>query len=164
MNLGFEMEVAQNPAIGAVALWQFCRAYFDEVGGTEGPELPKALIVLPMVLHSRTASAIYRMQSASGLLKALRENPEIPAGLQERLESMATLSLDALAVALSTGLLAFDRDEPWPRYHPVRKSLPAEIAPTSDDARRIVAASQRLGCWFARDELDVLCDRLHLRI
>ena len=164
VNLRFEQEITQNPALGALALWQFSRADFDERGHTEGPELPETLLVLPMVLHQRTARTIHRMQAASGLMKALYDQPEIPAGLQLRVESLGPMTLDALAVGLACSLIELDRADPWPRYVPLRRELPREIAPVSNDVRQIVAAAQRLGRWFAREDFATLCSRLHVRL
>ncbi len=47
---------------------------------------------------------------------------------------------------------------------PVGRSLPENITPVSDDVRQIVAASLRLGRWFAREEMSTLCNRLHVRV
>lgn len=164
MTLQFEQHIVQNPALGATALWHFARAYFDTKDQTEGPDLPATLLVLPMVFHRRTALAISKMKSASGLWKALYDNPEIPAGLQLRVESLATISLDALSIAVATSLLELDRAEPWPRYTPVLKSLPREVAAASEDVSRVHAASQRLGWWFAFEDSTALFSRLHVRL
>lgn len=148
MRLQFELEISQNPALGAMALWQFSRAYFDTAGKTEGPTLPLTLIVLPMVFHRRTTAAIFRMKSASGIWKALGDHPEIPAGLQARVESSLDLTLDSLDIALASCLLDVDRANPWPRYTPIRKSLPRELSIAPADVKQILAAAQRLGWWL----------------
>ena len=164
MRLQFESEIVHNPVLGAMALWQFARAYFETTAQTEGPELPVALLVLPMVFHRRTAATIYRMKRASGLWKALHEHPEIPAGLQRRVESFADLSLESLSAAIAGSLLSFDRAVPWPRYTPVMKTMPEEMASPSQDVAQIYAAAQRLGWWFANQDTTTLCARLHVRL
>jgi len=164
MTLHFEVEITNNPVLGASTLWQFCRAYFDKGNQVDGPELPLALIVLPIAFHRRTARAIYRMQAASGMLKALYDHPELPAGLQRRLESFADLSLASLSIAIAASLIKLDRAEPWPRYLPAVKKLPSELGASTDDVAEIYAAAQRLGWWFAGQDLATICSRLHVRL
>jgi len=164
MRLQFELEIAQNPVLGATALWQFSRAFFDTVGHTEGPDLPSTMLVLPMVFHRRTAAAIRRMRRSSGLWKALCEHPEIPAGLQLRVESSASLSLESLSFAVAGSLLELDRTDPWPRYTPILRNLPGEMSAAPEDVRQIIAASKRLGWWFANQDITTLCSRLHVRL
>jgi hypothetical protein len=164
MSIDFEVELAQNAGVSTVALWSYSRAFFEERSETEGPELPQMLLVLPMVLHRRTAVTLHRMQVQSGLMKALLDHPEIPAGLQLRMESLAGRTLDALAFAIGCRLLDRDRADPWPRYTPLGKALPQAIQPTTDDVKQICAAAHRLGRWFAHEDFTMLCTRLRVRI
>lgn len=163
MDLQFEQVIVQNAAIGAVALWRFVATYFETTQQTDGPELPVVMLVLPIVFHERSSESICRMKSASGLLKALVEYPEMPAGLQIRLEATAHLTLQSLNLAISTSLLRLDRAQPWPRYTPARNSLPAPLSPAQPDTKRILAASQRLGWWFAAEDVSSLSRLLNVQ-
>ncbi|WP_437323563.1 three component ABC system middle component [Sorangium sp. So ce381] len=163
MSTTLEHDLVQNAALGATALWSFARGYMDRAEGREGPELPTCIIVLPMVYHRRTATTIHRMRADSGLLKALHDNPELIAGLQRRLEALATRSLQALNVAVSSSLLEWDHATPWPRVTPKRKTLPPELQSGQDDVATILGAAKRLGWWFAAEDVVSICLRLGVR-
>lgn len=163
MDLNFERTIVHNQALGATAIWHFSRAYFDTLEQTAGPTLPEALLVLPIVFHKRSADVLHRMRQASGLAKALLDEPELPVGLQRRLEGFAEVSLRSLSLAVSSGLLRFDRDEPWPRYLPAQKTIPTALKPLNADVKQVCDAATRLGWWLANEELSVLCSLLRVR-
>lgn len=163
MNLNFEQTIVHNPAFGAIALWEFSRAYFDALGQTAGPTLPETVLVLPIVFHSRSAQAVHRMNKASGLAKAMLDAPELPVGLQRRLEGLAGVSLASLNLAITSDILDVDPDQPWPRYIPRRKTLPAALRPLSEDTKKVLGAAKRLGWWLAQEDLSFVCSLLNVR-
>ena len=158
-----EAVVIQNPVMGATTLFTFARAYFDARNQERGPTLPDAMLVLPMAFHRRTAEAIHRMKSSSGLGKALMDAPELPAGLQERVEGYSRVSLTSLDTAVAAGILCVDADYPWPRYTPTRRTLPAAAVSSSLDVKTILAAAKRLGWWFANEDSDAVYSLLGVR-
>ena len=153
MRAAIEQVVVHNPILGATALWSFSSAYHGIVNQMASPSLPEMMLVLPITYHRRSAKSLHRMMSTSGLSRAIREDPELPVGLQARLEGFADTSLDSLAVAVATGLLEVDPDKPWPRYVPGRKSLPNSARSSSSDSKMIVGAARRLGWWLAHESL-----------
>lgn len=153
MSPKLEHDVVQNVSLGATALCTFACAYMEKADGREGPELPACMLVLPIVYHRRTANAIHRMRSDSGLLRALQEEPELVAGLQRRLEALATRSLRALNVAVASSLLEWDHATPWPRVTPKQKTLPMELQAGLGDVPVILSAAKRLGWWFAKEDV-----------
>ena len=163
MDLQFEEVVVHNPALGATAQWSFTRAYFDSRNQVVGPTLLEEMLVLPVVLHPPSAKALFRMKKSSGLSKALLDAPEIPVGLQRRLEGFANLSLSSLGVSLASGLMSLDPDTPWPRYQPVPKSLPRRLKPTDEALKAIVGAAKRLGWWISQEEFATTCSLLRIR-
>ena len=60
-----EVDLVQNPALGALLLWRFARTYQGEVA-REVP-LHLAFLVLPMVLHQGSRNEIVSTRKASGL-------------------------------------------------------------------------------------------------
>lgn len=153
MSQNIEHEVVQNVSLGATALWTFARAYMDKTDGRDGPELPACMLVLPLVYHRRTADVIHRMRSESGLLRALQEEPQLVAGLQRRVEALATRSLQALNVAVASSLLEWDRAMPWPRVTPKQRTLPSDLQSGLGDVPVILSAAKRLGWWFAKEDI-----------
>ncbi len=164
MSLLREVEVVQNPALGAIAIFQFSRAYYESSDQVHGPPLPTTLMLLPIILHEGSSRALHKMQRRSGLSKALSDYPELTVGLQKRMMAMQDLSLTSLQLALAAGLVALDKDHPWPRFTPVLRSLPDELAPVTSDTKVIVAAALRLGWWFSGESVGVLCHMLNVRL
>ena len=60
-----ELDIVQNPAIGAYLIWQFTLGY-QEDGAEEAP-IPLAFLVLPMLLHRQTLDEVASTRKASGL-------------------------------------------------------------------------------------------------
>ncbi len=159
----FEQTVVQNIALGATTLWSFCDAFFETTQQTRGPTLPETLLVLPIVLHERSATRLWRMRANSGLARALMDEPEIPAGLQKRMEGLFSLSSSSLALSVSSDLIRVDPDRPWPRYLPARQSLPAGLKPAGEETKRIHGAARRLGWWFADETIVSTASLLRVR-
>lgn len=158
-----EYLVVHNVALGAACMTTFAQSYFSSRDQVCGPSLPVALLVLPVCFHERTVSRISRLQSSSGLLHALHEMPELPVGLQERLEDMFDVSMRSLALATAGGLLRRDPGEGWPEFVPLTKSLPVGFDIQSDGVKAIIATAKRLGWWFAGENLVSICNRLNVR-
>lgn len=159
-----EVEAAHNPAFGAIILFEFSKAFYDVVHQTAGPSLPMTLLVSPICLHLRSARELYRMQQRSGLDRAVDKFPELPTGLQERVERMFDLTMASLSVAVASGLLARDPASPWPLFPPARRTLPAELDSRSDDSKLVLGAAKRLGWWMACRDLPSVCRQLHVRM
>ena len=155
--MDFEIEVVQSTALGAISLWQAAESYRIECA--RPIELPKLLLVLPIVFHRNSAASVARLQLASGLLKAINDEPMILAGLQERVKASAERTYRSLALAIGGGFLERLTDSnTWPVYESRRRGLPAKITMHTERERRILAASKRLGHWFAS------ADTMHLAL
>ena len=164
MRTHFELEVIQNTAVGAAALWQFTLTFESSSQTGDSPDLARMMIVLPLVFHHRSVRSLHSKQFKSGLLKALYDSPELILGLQARMEAMYHRTLRSLSLASSTGLLErLSATEALPRYTACRKTLPPELKPTHDEVRMILNASKRLGNWLSAHELPFICAQLHLR-
>ncbi len=164
MDIHFEQRVLYNPLMCGLVIWRFARSYFDASDQSEAPDLPTSLIVVPMVLHKRTVAVIHRMQRASGLIKALTDEPFIRVGLQERLENFAPLSFRAIHTACCSGLLAIERTSGFPRLVPTSrwKNIPSSLAPSSEDVRSMIHTAERLGFWFAAMDFQTICRALDI--
>jgi len=152
MDLQFETRLAQNAGLGAVVLWQFAESYMKATENESAPSLFKALLVVPLCVHKPTVEAVWRMQFKSGIVKALSDHPEIPVGLNARVESMLFLSFRSLSLACGVGLLKAERAQPVPRYWSRRRTLPPDFSTESADVKSILGASRRMGRWFAEVE------------
>lgn len=162
MQDDFERVILRNPALGAVLLWEFSAAYVSKSPEATPPTLADLMLVLPMILHGPTVKKIKRMVPSTGLSRAILDEPEILANLQSRLESLASSSLDALAVANAAALLERSDGGGMPTFSP-RASLPPRLESQSPRARDMRAACRRLGIWFGSDGLVRTCAQLRVR-
>ncbi len=153
MTTPSEVHLLQNPMIGAVVQWSAIDAAYRESGSEHGLSLPALMLVVPMVFHRRTVEAIKGKRRISGLAKAIEDQPQIPLGLQRRLERFAGLSLQSIDFGLSAGLFLQVPGEPWPTYIPTRRSVPPDYLHPSDDVADMLKAAQRVGWWITTSSL-----------
>lgn len=143
-----ELEITQNPALGAYALWQFGLGHQE--GDAERAPIPLAFLVLPMVFHARTLAQISSTRESSGLgkfIQKMSENREELLSVHERALAMRRLSLNSLVLSASKGLIALD-------YEAVnfRATSPGLLSKPKvpERVKRIGPASRKLGIWFSQ--------------
>ncbi len=139
-----EVQVMQNPALGAVLLWRFACGYCPE-STTTGVPLPLILIVLPLAFHARTLDEVIGTKSVSGLRKfeeKFRNQADVMMAVHPRMLAMRDLSMRSLQIALRTGLLTLVPIEAvlWPRSY--------SAAPTEGKTvNNLMKAVEKLGIW-----------------
>ena len=143
-----ELEITQNPALGAYALWQFGLGHQER--DAERAPIPLAFLVLPMVFHARTLALISSTRESSGLgkfIQRISQNREELLSVHERALAMRRLSLNSLVLGAYTGLMALD-------YEAVifRAASPEQFskAKVPERIKRIGPASRKLGIWFSQ--------------
>jgi len=154
-----EIEVVQNPALGACLLWAFVREFTEATHGKRGPTIPFVMLVLPMVLHEPTFNALKTRRFDGGLLLAVAEDRTISAGLQRRLIDSSDLSLRSLNLALLSGLIHFD--PPSAEFFPARKTPPEMTI--GGDTSELSKAASRIGFWCASLQIEHLLSLLNVR-
>jgi hypothetical protein len=162
MDARFEHEAVQNPALGAMALWQCAVEYSQNTHPRHGLPIALSMLVLPMVLHRRTAFAIHSKQRVGGFYRALAEDRAISVGLQERMEVMAGLSFRSLNLGLASGLLRLESEDGI-AILPSRVTAPWEFSWCSRETRAVLGAAKRLGNWFPEVGLENLLSLLRVR-
>jgi hypothetical protein len=164
MKPQFEVEVVHSTAVGSVALWQFSKNFQETSPDGQGPDLPRLMLVLPLVFHQKSLLTIQGKQHKSGLLKVLYDAPELVVGLQQRMEAMHRRTLRSLSLACASSLLERRGDSTLlPRFASCRKTLPRDLNPTHEDVRMMLSASRRLGTWLSAHDLTFICTQLHVR-
>lgn len=105
-----ELDLVQNPAIGAYLIWNFTLGY-QEDGAVEAAPFLLAFLVLPMLLHRQTFDAVTSTRKASGLtLFAAKFDREREAliELHSRARLLRQLSLQSIGVASTSRLIRID--------------------------------------------------------
>ena len=147
MDILFESHLVQNAGLAACAIFEAVRGFSRERNEEVGMPFPFVFLVLPLVFHKRTADGMKDRRGKGLLFKAIKDNPEIPVGLQARMEALSGKTWAALSLAIAANTLALDPDtaEVFPRMG----ALPKEALPDLPPVKDILKASKRLGRAFA---------------
>ncbi len=148
--LSRELEIVQNPALGAVILWRFATG-FERGHPTRGAApIPLLFIALPMLLHERTAAVISSTREASGLrtfadkfLQAALASSDELLAVHDRARAMRPLTLQSIRLGASCRLIHV-----YPEHAavaPLSRTFPATAAPAS--VRPLLRSAERLGVW-----------------
>jgi hypothetical protein len=155
-----ELNLIQNPILGAHILWQFGLAYQE---GTEiAAPLPLAFLVLPLTLHAQTLEMIRSTRDASGLALFAAKVAEVRERLiavHERTRSLRALTLQSLAMGTTAQLLTLDFKTAQLRANHMEGPRSALIP---ERVRPLLAGSEKLGHWFARLPLDQVARSLQV--
>lgn len=145
-----ELDLVQNPAIGAYLIWNFTLGYQEE--GAETVSFLLAFLVLPMLLHRPTYEAVASTRKASGLpLFAAKFDKEREAlmELHGRALQLRPLSLQSIGVAATSRLLKIDHEAATLHGYPLdlldvkKPSIPERLKGFS-------GAADKIGYWFSK--------------
>lgn len=144
------VELVQNPALGALLLWQFGKSYQEEKL-VEPALFHSFFVVLPLLYHTPSLELIRTTNNSSGLsqfAKKLGDERELLVSVQERTLRMRDLTLASVAAAISSGLMHLSYDAGRLRCNDARPpKLPERL-------KYHVAGAEKLGHWFGRMSLD----------
>ena len=145
-----ELDLVQNPAIGALLIWHYTLGY-QEDGAEAAPMLP-AFLVLPMLLHRQTFEAVTSTRKASGLTlfaaKFDRER-EVLLELQGRTRMLRQLSLQSIGVASTSRLVRIDHGLGSLRGRSL-ELLEAKKPLLPERLKGFPAAGEKIGYWFSK--------------
>jgi hypothetical protein len=154
------VEVVQNPALGAAAVWSAASGHYIE---DERP-LPfhLAFLVLPIVLHRETRDIVSSTYESSGLVKfafKYKGHEDNLLAVHTRSLMLRTLTLDSISTALAAQLLSLD--------YANAALTPAKVRGRPRQARdteEILDAATKVGRWFAQLPLWQICSMLRVEL
>lgn len=155
-----EVDLVQNPALGALLLWRFARAYQGEVA-REVP-LHLAFLVLPMVLHQGSRNEIVSTRKASGLTlfaAKLGEQRENLLAIHDRTRALRPLTLRSIGQGVQARLLSVDYPLATLRGNALETGEPAN---PSETIKNMLSAADKVGSWFTK--MDTLQIAATLRV
>ena len=144
-----ELEIVQNPALGAYAVWRFGLGFQSDDGRPVA--LPLAFLVLPLILHRPTLKMIISTQRASGLAlfaAKLAEERENLIAVHERALLLRHLTLQSVAMGVEGRLLTLDYKMAMLRANTPDPSMRKPTLP--DRVRSFSSAPDKLGYWFSK--------------
>lgn len=156
-----ELELVQNPALGAYAIWQFGLGYQRE--GERPSPLPLPFLVLPLLLHLPTLNMIGSTQKRSGLTlfaAKLGENRENLLAVHGRALALRMLTLRSIGFAVDAGLATVDYAGATLRANTPPPKAKKPVLP--DRIKSFSGAAEKVGCWFALMSLSQISSTLRV--
>jgi hypothetical protein len=144
-----ELEIVQNPALGAYVIWRFGLGFQSD--GGRPADLPLAFLVLPLLLHRPTLDKITSTRRTSGLslfAAKLGEERENLLAVHERAFALRRLTLQSIAMGVGRRLLTLDYAGVTLRANALdattlKLELPERI-------RGFSGAAEKVGYWFSK--------------
>lgn len=159
MDALFEQRIAQNEVLCAEALWHAVYEAFETADRTRGVEVPLAFIVLPLVLHRRSAESLAGKTQPGALYKALSADREITVDLQSRMQSMWRKTQRAMTLGLATDLFSIDTKS---RYELIPNRKTAPVQHSLPEVKLVLGAAKRVG--QALGEMNAVQLMTHLKV
>jgi hypothetical protein len=157
-----ELEIVQNPVIGAYLIWQFTLGYQEE--GADAAPFPLAFLVLPMLLHRSTFDEVAGTRRASGLpLFAAKfdKNREVLMALHGRALQLRPLSLQSIGVAATSKLLRINYESALLHGYPL-DLLGVRKPNVPERLKGFSSAAEKVGHWFSKLGLPQIASTLRV--
>ena len=142
-----EVQLMQNPALGAYLLHEFLLGYSPKNQFPKGLPMPLAFLVLPLALHDATSAQINSTLSSSGLRlfqHKFNNNKDELLNFHNRAIQMRQITLKSLSIAFTCQLVSLNKKtgELW-----LAKSIgyKSDIRSLTDLGK----SARRLGVWFS---------------
>lgn len=133
-----DRHLIHNTSLACFLLSYFIDEY-DSLDAMHAVDLPKLLLVLPIVWSPASSTALSKRNTASAIDKVLRETPVLKIDLERRVQEYTPSTLQGLNLAVATGLVKKESHEDgdvfktlikrWPRGTKV--AIPAEMRKTT---------------------------------
>jgi hypothetical protein len=156
-----ELEIVQNPALGAYAVWHFGLGYQTE--SERSSPIPLAFLILPLLLHRPTLDMISSTQKRSGLTlfaAKLAENREDLLAVDGRARMLRMLTLRSIGFAVNSGLATINYSDATFRANTLAPRTPKPSLP--ERIRGFSGAADKIGCWFAPLSLSQISSTLRV--
>jgi hypothetical protein len=157
-----EVEIIQNPALGAYCLWRFVKGYQSE--SSRQTPLILTFIVLPIVFHQNTEEIVQSTQKSSSLMlfatKVAKDRDNLLA-IHMRANAMKGVSFRSLGLAAQTQLLKINYDDAHIWGNDARHK--SQSPKLSKKVKKISDSSEKLGGWCSRLSVDQIATTLAVR-
>ncbi|MEH2559141.1 hypothetical protein V1286_006670 [Bradyrhizobium algeriense] len=144
-----EIEIVQNPALGAFAIWRFGLGFQSE--DSRPASFLLTFLVLPLVLHRPTLAIINSTQRASGLAlfaAKLGQERENLLAVHERALALRRLTLQSIAMGTAQRLLTLDYAATTIRANSPESSVRKPVLP--ERIKGFSGAPEKVGYWFSK--------------
>jgi len=150
-----ELEITQNPALGAAILWRYTIGYCPEDQPKINLPFHFLFLALPLVMNETTLNVLKRTNKSSGLMKfeAKFSDPKFNEigrdellAIHDRAFAQRELTMRSLNIAISCGLLVLDVKDGiiWPSK---RTGL---LTSQPENTKLMLRVAEQLGAWLNR--------------
>jgi hypothetical protein len=157
-----ELELVQNPAIGAYLIWHFTLGYQED--GADAASMLLAFLVLPMLLHRPTFDEVASTRKSSGLpLFAAKfdKERETLVELHGRALQLRALSLQSVGLASTARLVRIDHAAATLHGYPL-DILEVKKPAIPERLKGFPAAADKIGYWFSKLGLPQIASTLRI--
>jgi Family of unknown function (DUF6521) len=154
-----ELEIVQNPALGAYALWQFGLGF--QADDSRPATLPLFFLVLPLLFHRQTLQMIGSTRKSSGLAllaAKLGEERENLLAVHGRARLLRALTLESIGLGIHSKLLSVDYAEATVRANSPSKLLRRLTLP--ERLKPLPLCADKIGYWFSKSGLNQVASTL----
>ena len=144
-----ELEIIQNPALGAYTIWQFGLGFQGD--DERPPAFLLAFLVLPLLLYEPTLQVIGSTRKTSGIAlfsAKLGEERENLLAVHDRALALRRFSLQSIGVGVSARLLTIDYDTATLRAN--QPDLKGKKLVVPERLRGFAGAAEKIGYWFSK--------------
>lgn len=144
-----EIEIIQNPALGAYILWRFGLGYQADDG--RSALLPLSFLVLPLLLHRPTLDVISSTLKQSGLTlfaAKLGKERENLLAVHERALALRPLTFQSIGLGINQHLLTLDYASTTIRANALEDGARSPKIP--ERIKAFTGAAEKVGFWFSQ--------------
>jgi hypothetical protein len=154
--LNREIQLVQNPSLGAILLWRFAVGYGEGSQVNNPTPVPLLFTILPIIYHEDTFKYVISTRKSSGLRAFATKfsksknlmNDQI-LGIHFRSLQMKKLTMRSLRMAAMSKLISIDYKEALAiplSSTPPRLGIPGTI-------RELLKGAEKLGYWYSQVSL-----------
>jgi hypothetical protein len=154
-----ELNLVQNPALGAYVLWQFGLGYQSYDG--EAAKLPAVFLILPIILHRPTLEVVSSTQKGSGLVlfaAKLADREEDLLAIHTRALLLRRLTLRSVGFAINAGIATLNYEAATMRANSLAHKSRRPRVP--ERLRALSNGAEKVGYWFAKMGLPQIASTL----
>jgi hypothetical protein len=154
-----ELEIVQNPALGAYAIWQFGLGY--QADDSRPAALHLVFLVLPLLFHTQTLDVIGSTRKSSGLTlfaAKLGEEREDLLAVHERARSLRALTLESIGLGIRNKLLSLDYADASMRANTLLGPSASPVLP--ERLKGLPKSADKIGYWFSKAGLSQVANTL----
>ena len=149
-----DRQLVHNSSLACFLLTHFISEYQD-AGLGQSPDLPKLMLVLPLVWSETSRNELSKRTARSTLSAVFRETPALKIDLQQRVAAHAGTTLQGLNLAVSTRLIGkVGTMADGTSFQVLVDRWPTGIKSTIPKA--MMQTAEKLAKWFATDTTENL--------